>query len=99
MLKYLFRIKTTLLDTFRGQRSPLRLNLGKTSYKQLVLVRIEFLKLIRAPTESLRLIILNYMFKYTFGIKTTSLESLRKQKGPLKARFRHNLSKRIRFCA
>ena len=60
-------------------------NLGKTSYRLLGLVRSEFLKLVGAPTESLRLIILNYMFKYTFGIKTTSLESLQNEKGPLKA--------------
>ena len=42
-----------LLDTFRSQRSPLMLNLGKISYKQLVLVQSEFLKLVKAPTESL----------------------------------------------
>ena len=54
---------------------------------------------IGAPNESLRLIILYYMLKYTFGIKTTLLQSLRNQKDPLKAQFRHNLSKDLSFCA
>ena len=47
-------------------------------------MRSEFLKFVGPPTESLRLIILNYMFKFTFGIKTTSLESLRNKKKPFK---------------
>ena len=48
-------------------------------------MRIEFLRHIGAPNESLRLIIIYSMFKYTFGIKTTLLKSLRNQKTPLKA--------------
>ena len=69
-------------------KSPFkRFDLGKTGYKHLVLARCDFLKLVGAPNESLRLIITNYMFKYTFGIKTT-LESLRNQKSALEARFR-----------
>ena len=61
---------------------------GKTGYKHLVLVRSEFLELAGAPNESLRLIIINYMFKHTFGIKKTLLESLQNQKSHLKAQFR-----------
>ena len=41
--------------------------------------------LVGAPNESLRLIIISYMFKYTFGIETTLLVSPRnKKKNPLK---------------
>ena len=61
---------------------------GKTGYKHLVLVRSEFLELAGAPNESLRLIIIYYMFKHTFGIKKTLLESLQNQKSHLKAQFR-----------
>ena len=57
----------------------------KTDYKHLVIARSEFLKLVGAPNESLRLIIIYYMFKFTFFIKTTLLEYLRRQKRPLKA--------------
>ena len=61
----------------------------KKPYKSLIsaklvimtfLARNEFLKLVGAPNESLRIIIIYYMFKYTFGIKTTLLESLRNKK-------------------
>ena len=61
------------------------LDLGKTSYEELVFPRGEFLSLFGAQNECLRLIIINYMFKYTFGIKTTLLESLRsKKKNPFR---------------
>ena len=46
--------------------------------------RAEFLRLVGAPNESLTLIIIYYMFKYTFRIKTTLLESLHNQKNPFK---------------
>ena len=62
---------------------------GKTTYIDFV-ARIEFLKYIGAPNESLRVIIIYYKFKYTFGIKTTLPESHRTQKSPLKARFWQN---------
>ena len=75
------------------------LDFGKTSYNDFVLARSEFLRHIGALNESLRLIIIYYMCKYSFGIKTTLLESLRCQKSPLKARFRHKLLKGLSFCA
>ena len=56
----------------------------------LVVAGSEFLKLVGSPSESLRLIIINYKFKYTFRIKKPLLESLRSQKSPLKNRFRQN---------
>ena len=55
-------------------------DLGKTSFKHFVFARSEFLMLVGAPNESLRLVIINYTLKYTFGMKTTFLESLRNQK-------------------
>ena len=57
-----------------------RLDFVKTTYNDFVLKRSEFLRHNGAPNESLRLIIINYMFKYTFGIKTILLESLQNQK-------------------
>ena len=52
------------------------LDLGKTCYKYLDLALSEFLRIFAALNESLRLIIIYYMFKYTFGIKTTLPQSL-----------------------
>ena len=46
-----------------------------------------FLRFFGAPNESLRLIVIYYMFKNTFGNKTTLLESYRSQKSPFKAHF------------
>ena len=87
------------MSHFGAEKAPERLDFGKTTYNDFVLARSEFLWNIGSPNESLRLFILFYMLKYTFGIKTTLLESLRNQKNPLKARFRHNLSKGLSFCA
>ena len=50
------------------------LDFGKTSYKELVFVTSEFLRLVGAQNESLRVIIVFYKLKYTFGIKITFLE-------------------------
>ena len=58
--------------------------MGKTEYKHFVTARSDFLKLVGAPNESLRLVNIYYMFKYTFCIKPTLLESLRSQKKPFK---------------
>ena len=38
----------------------------KTDYKHFVIARSEFLKLVGAPNESLRLITIYYMLKFTF---------------------------------
>ena len=45
------------------------LDFGKTTYNDFVLAQIEFLRNIGAPNEFLRLIIIYYVFKYSFGIK------------------------------
>ena len=65
-------------------KNPFKGSIGKTSYKDLIFARGEFFRLVRAQNESLRVIIIYYMFKYTFGIITTLLESLRSQKDPSK---------------
>ena len=88
--KYLFGIKTTLVESLRSQKSILKAIFGKTSYNELVFARNEFFRLSGAPNESLILIIIYYMFKYSVGIKTTLLESLRSQKSILNAIFRQN---------
>ena len=48
--------------------------------KDLVFARNEFRRLVGAPNESLILVIIYYMFKYSVGIKTTLLESLLSRK-------------------
>ena len=83
MFKYTLRIKTTFLETLQNQKGLQRLDFGNTTYNDFVLARSEYLRNIGAPNESLRLIILYYMFKYTFGTKTTLLESLQNQKKTL----------------
>ena len=71
-------------------KTHLRLDLGKTSYKDLVFARSDLTRLVGAPNESLRLIIIYYLLKYSFRIKISLLESLQSQKTRLKARFREN---------
>ena len=84
MFKYTFTIKTTLLELLRNQKTRLNARFQQ-NYKDLVFARVEFLRIFGAPNESLTLIIIYYMFKYTFTIKTTLLELLRNQKTRLNA--------------
>ena len=63
---------------------------GKTSYKDFLFAQREILRIVVAPNEAFRLIIIHYMFKYSFVIKTSFLKSLRNQKRRLKARFLQN---------
>ena len=90
MFRYMFEILTTLLESLRNQKTHLRLDLGKTSYKELVFARGEFLRLVGAQNQSLRLIIIYFILKYTFTIKITLLESLQIKKTQLKVQFRQN---------
>ena len=46
---------------------------GKTIYDDLVFARNDFLRLVGALNESLILIVIFYMFKYSVGIRTTLL--------------------------
>ena len=52
------------------------LDLGKTSYKDLVFVRSDLIRLVGAPKKSLTVFIIYYSFKYSFRIKISLLESL-----------------------
>ena len=45
------------------------LHFSNTLYNDFGFARIEFLRLVGAPNESLRLIIIYYMFNYSFGNK------------------------------
>ena len=69
-----------LLVSLRSKKNPLKARFGSTRYKHLDLARSEFLRFVASPNESLRYITTDYMFKYTFWITTTLLESLRNQK-------------------
>ena len=53
-------------------------------------MRNKFLRLVGAQNESLILIIIYDTLKYSVGIKTTLLDSLRRQKSILKAITRQN---------
>ena len=79
MFKYTFGITTTLLEFFRSQKNLLmvQFNFDKTSYNDFVLTRNGFLTLLGAPKDFLRLIIICYMFKYSFRIKTNLLDIFR----------------------
>ena len=55
---------------FRDKKAFKRLYFGKTSDNDLVFMRNDFLRLVGAPNVSLILIIIDYMFKYSVGIKT-----------------------------
>ena len=90
MFKYLVGIKQVRYSHFGSKKVFYGLYFDKTSYNDLVFARNEFSRLVEAPNESLILIIIYYMFKYSVGIKTTLLESLRRQKSILKAIFRLN---------
>ena len=63
--KYLSRIKISLLESLRSQKKPVQgLDLGKTSYKDLVFGRGEFLSVVGVENECLRIILMYYIFKY-----------------------------------
>ena len=64
MFKYLFGIAKTLLESLRSQNTHFRARFRQTSYKDLVFARGEFLSVVGAQNESLRIILMYYMFKY-----------------------------------
>ena len=89
--KYWFRITTTLVESLRSQNTHFRARFRQTSYKDLVLAQGEFLSVVGAQNESLRIILMYYMFRYWFGITTTLLESLRSQNTQFRDRFRQTV--------
>ena len=90
-------ITTTLLESLRNQNTHFRARFRQTSYKDLVFARGELLSVVGAQNESLRIILMYYMFKYLFGIATTLLESLRSQNTDFRARFRQTSYKDLVF--
>ena len=88
MFEYTFWIRTNLLESLRNQKSPLKAQFRHNLSKGLSFMHSDFLRLFGAQNESLRLIIIQYMFKYSCRINKTLLESLWSKKSPLMARFR-----------
>ena len=64
MFKYCFGITTTFLELLPRQNTHFRDRFRQTSYKDLVFARGEFLSVVGAQNESLRIILMYYMFKY-----------------------------------
>ena len=91
-------ITTTLLESLRNQNTHFRARFRQTSYTDLVFGRGEFLSVVGAQNECLRIILMSYMFKYGFGITTTLLESLRNQNTHFRARFRQTSYKDLVFA-
>ena len=86
-----------MLDSLRNQNNQFRDLFRQTCYKDLVFARGELLSIVGAQNESLRIILMYYMFKYLFGITTTLLESLRSQNNHCRARFRQTSYKDLVF--
>ena len=74
------------------------LDLDETSYKDLVFVRSDLIRLVGAPKESLRVIIIYYSFKYSFRITIIFLKSFRSKNTHFRARFRQTSYKDIVFA-
>ena len=64
MFEYGFGITTTLLESLRNQNTHFGARFRETSYKDLVFARGEFLSVVGAQNECLRIILLSYMFEY-----------------------------------
>ena len=94
MFKYWFGITTTLLQSLPSQNTHFR----QTIYKDLVFVRGEFLSIFGAQNESLRIILMYYIFKYWFGFITILLESLRSKNTHFRARFRQTSYKELVYA-
>ena len=61
--KYSFRIKISLLESLQSQKTRLKARFRrKTSYKDLVFMRGEFLSVVGAQNESLGIILMYYTF-------------------------------------
>ena len=86
-----------MLESLRSENTHFRNRVRQTSYKDLVLTRGEFLSVVGAQNESLRILLMYYMFKYWFGITITLLESIRSQNTHFRARFRQTSYKDLVF--
>ena len=79
-----------LCQSHFGSKIPiLELNLGKTSYKDIVFARREFLSIVGAQNESLRLIIIYYIKKHIQDLNNFARftsEPKNKSKGSIQAK-------------
>ena len=73
IFKYSVGIKTTFLESLRNQKNYFKSYIS-AKHKDLVFARNDFFRLVRAPNESLILIIIYYMLKFLVGIKTSFLD-------------------------
>ena len=78
-----------MLESLWSQSAHFRARFRQPSYKDLVFGRGDFLSVVGGQNESLRIILMDYMFKYLFGITKTLLESLRSQNTQFRDRLRH----------
>ena len=79
-------------------KTHLKARFRQTSYKDLLFQRSESLSVVGAQNESLRIILMYYMFNYWFGITKTLLDSLRSQNTHFRARFRQTSYKDLVFA-
>ena len=91
-------VQILIWDQFGAKIPIYGIDLGKTSYKDLVFAWGEFFSVVAAQNESLWVILMYYVFKYWSGITTTLLESLRSQNTHFRARFRQTSYKDLVFA-
>ena len=85
MFKYAYRIKTTLLESLWCKKNPLRARFRHNLLEGLSYSTNCLLRLFGNQKESLGLIIIQYMLKYSFRTKTTLLEPFRSRKRLVKS--------------
>ena len=87
-----------MLESLRSQNTHFRARFGQTTYNNIVFARGLLLSVVAAQNESLRVILMYYVFKYGFGMTTTLLESLRCQNTHFRDRFRETSYKDLVFA-
>ena len=88
-----------MLDSLRSQKTNLKARFRQNYLRRLSFWASDPFRLVGAPNESLTLIIIYYLFKTHLGKQISLLESVRRQKTHLKARFRKNQLQGLSFCA
>ena len=68
MFKYRFEIARTLLESLRSQNTQFRDRFRQTCYKDLVFARGQFLSVVGAQNEYLRLIIICYIKSHIWDL-------------------------------
>ena len=72
LFKYSFGNTTTLLGSLRSQNTHFRARFRQTGFKDLVFVRAEFLSVVGAQNESLRLIIIYYIKWHNWDLNNSA---------------------------